>query len=235
MATRRAVRLLAVADHAPSCSWPAHRCQERCGPRTASTWWSESRPEEGGRIQIVRLDAERPARRPAAGRRVGPHPRARVRRRRVVGAPRRRLLRRLGRPAPLPARPRCRSRSRSHRSRPSATAGATPTVAARPTAAGSSASGSHTKCSTGRTPATRSCATRSCALPADGSAPPTVLVTGPDFVAAPRISRDGRQLAWLTWDHPDMPWDGTELWVGHLHEVDGSLRRRRRPARGRRP
>jgi dipeptidyl aminopeptidase/acylaminoacyl peptidase len=57
------------------------------------------------------------------------------------------------------------------------------------------------------------------ALAADGSTTPRVLADGRDFVAAPRISRDGRQLAWLTWDHPDMPWDGTELWVGHLHET----------------
>jgi dipeptidyl aminopeptidase/acylaminoacyl peptidase len=45
---------------------------------------------------------------------------------------------------------------------------------------------------------------------------PTVLVSGPDFVAAPRISPDGSRLAWLSWDHPDMPWDGTRLWVADL-------------------
>jgi dipeptidyl aminopeptidase/acylaminoacyl peptidase len=50
-------------------------------------------------------------------------------------------------------------------------------------------------------------------VPADGSADPAVLVTGPDFVAAPRWSPDGRRLSWLSWDHPRMPWDGTELWV----------------------
>jgi dipeptidyl aminopeptidase/acylaminoacyl peptidase len=48
---------------------------------------------------------------------------------------------------------------------------------------------------------------------------PVVLVTGPDFVAAPRISPDGRRLAWLTWDHPDMPWDSTRLWVGDLEGI----------------
>ena len=46
----------------------------------------------------------------------------------------------------------------------------------------------------------------------------TVLLSGNDFYAAPRVSPDGAQLAWLTWHHPNMPWDGTELWVGQLAE-----------------
>jgi len=54
------------------------------------------------------------------------------------------------------------------------------------------------------------------AVPADGSAADggaevRVLVDGPDFVAAPRLSPDGCTLAWIQWDHPRMPWDGTEL------------------------
>ena len=53
-------------------------------------------------------------------------------------------------------------------------------------------------------------------LPADGSAEPRVLAAGHDFYAAPRFSPDGRRLAWLSWDHPHMPWDGTELWVAGL-------------------
>ncbi|HEY2526424.1 MAG TPA: S9 family peptidase [Xanthobacteraceae bacterium] len=46
-----------------------------------------------------------------------------------------------------------------------------------------------------------------------------VLVGGHDFFAAPRLSPDGRWLMWLTWDHPNMPWNGTTLW---LSELDGA-------------
>ena len=50
-------------------------------------------------------------------------------------------------------------------------------------------------------------------FPLDGSAEPVVLAAGHDFYAAPRVSPDGSQLAFLTWDHPRMPWEGSELWV----------------------
>ncbi len=46
-----------------------------------------------------------------------------------------------------------------------------------------------------------------------------ILVSGNDFYAAPRISPDERWLAWLSWDHPNMPWDGCELWVAE--RLDG--------------
>jgi dipeptidyl aminopeptidase/acylaminoacyl peptidase len=49
-----------------------------------------------------------------------------------------------------------------------------------------------------------------------------VLVSGNDFYSSPRLSPDGLRLAWLTWNHPNMPWDGSELWVGTFAE-DGSL------------
>ncbi len=59
-----------------------------------------------------------------------------------------------------------------------------------------------------------------CAIDADGTE--TVLVSGSDFYAAPRVSPDGRALAWLCWDHPRMPWQGTELWLAELR-ADGTL------------
>jgi dipeptidyl aminopeptidase/acylaminoacyl peptidase len=42
---------------------------------------------------------------------------------------------------------------------------------------------------------------------------PEVVVSGPDFVCSPRWSPDGRRVCWVQWDHPNMPWDSTELCV----------------------
>jgi dipeptidyl aminopeptidase/acylaminoacyl peptidase len=49
-----------------------------------------------------------------------------------------------------------------------------------------------------------------------------VLVSGNNFYSTPRLSPDGARLAWLTWNHPNMPWDGTELWVADVL-ADGTL------------
>ncbi len=45
------------------------------------------------------------------------------------------------------------------------------------------------------------------------------LVSGPDFVSNPRFSPDGRRLCWLQWSHPDMPWDGTELCAAEVRDT----------------
>ncbi|HLN99206.1 MAG TPA: S9 family peptidase [Pyrinomonadaceae bacterium] len=57
----------------------------------------------------------------------------------------------------------------------------------------------------------------SISLAGDGT-PGFVLAAGNDFYSSPRVSPDGSKLAWLTWNHPNMPWDGCELWVGTLDE-----------------
>ncbi len=53
-----------------------------------------------------------------------------------------------------------------------------------------------------------------------------VLVSGPDFVSDLRLAPDGRSLAWLQWNHPDMPWDAAQL-VVRGRRRDGHGRRRR--------
>jgi len=52
--------------------------------------------------------------------------------------------------------------------------------------------------------------------------PDRVLVEGADFYSDPIVSPDGKFLAWLQWRHPNMPWDGTELWVA-VFNPDGSI------------
>jgi dipeptidyl aminopeptidase/acylaminoacyl peptidase len=47
-----------------------------------------------------------------------------------------------------------------------------------------------------------------------------VIVSGTDFVAWPGLSADGEQLAWMTWDLPEMPWDGSTVWRATL-DADG--------------
>jgi dipeptidyl aminopeptidase/acylaminoacyl peptidase len=61
-------------------------------------------------------------------------------------------------------------------------------------------------------------------VPLDGSAAIRVLVSGADFFAFPTPSPDGTKLAWINWDHPRMPWDGTELRVGAVTGADGGVR-----------
>jgi dienelactone hydrolase len=60
------------------------------------------------------------------------------------------------------------------------------------------------------------------AVALDGSLAVRTFVVDGHFVSNPRPSPDGRHLSWLTWDHPRMPWDGTELRVGEIG-ADGSV------------
>jgi dipeptidyl aminopeptidase/acylaminoacyl peptidase len=69
------------------------------------------------------------------------------------------------------------------------------------------------------------------ALSADGSGEARIVISGYDFYSFPRISSDGRRLAWTCWNHPQMPWDGTELWIGDL-DSSGLVSRSRRIAGG---
>lgn len=59
----------------------------------------------------------------------------------------------------------------------------------------------------------------------------TIVASGNDFYSSPRLSPDGSRLAWLSWNHPNMPWDGTELWVGRL-AGDGSVVEKEKVAGG---
>ncbi len=59
-------------------------------------------------------------------------------------------------------------------------------------------------------------------IPLEGGSAGEVLVSGFDFVSSPRLSPDGSKLAYLTWNHPNMPWDGTTLWVAEIR-ADGTL------------
>jgi dipeptidyl aminopeptidase/acylaminoacyl peptidase len=69
-------------------------------------------------------------------------------------------------------------------------------------------------------------------VPLDGSSPAgEVIASGHDFYSTPRFSPDGTKLSWLTWDHPRMPWDGSELWLAAVHD-DGTLGRPIRVAGG---
>jgi len=59
----------------------------------------------------------------------------------------------------------------------------------------------------------------------------SIVVEGHDFYSNPRVSPDGRHLAWLAWNHPHLPWDGTELWMADL-DASGTPREARLVAGG---
>jgi dipeptidyl aminopeptidase/acylaminoacyl peptidase len=65
------------------------------------------------------------------------------------------------------------------------------------------------------------------AIPLDGTSPVEVLLSGNDFYSNPRLSPDGSRMCWLAWDHPNMPWDGSELWVGTFDDTGNMIQTRR--------
>ncbi|HEY1862287.1 MAG TPA: prolyl oligopeptidase family serine peptidase, partial [Roseiarcus sp.] len=64
-----------------------------------------------------------------------------------------------------------------------------------------------------------------------GERPQRILVSGADFYSTPQLNPEGNRLAWLSWNHPDMPWVATEAWVGDLGP-DGQIARSRLVAGG---
>jgi dipeptidyl aminopeptidase/acylaminoacyl peptidase len=69
------------------------------------------------------------------------------------------------------------------------------------------------------------------ALDWNGEKDAITVASGNDFYSSPKLSPEGARLAWITWNHPNMPWDGCELWVGEL-DRDGRLASSRKVAGG---
>jgi len=69
------------------------------------------------------------------------------------------------------------------------------------------------------------------ALDSSGQRESFSVAAGNDFYSSPKLSPDGNRLAWTTWNHPNMPWDGCELWVGEL-DGQGHLTSSRKIAGG---
>ncbi|MGE5196481.1 MAG: S9 family peptidase [Anaerolineae bacterium] len=53
-------------------------------------------------------------------------------------------------------------------------------------------------------------------IPLNSSDKPHAVVSSHDFYSSPRFSPDGNSLVWIAWNHPHMPWDHTELFVGAI-------------------
>lgn len=59
----------------------------------------------------------------------------------------------------------------------------------------------------------------------------STLVDGDDFYICPKLSTDGKRLAWISWNHPGMPWYGSQLWLAELSE-DGTVTEKKQIAGG---
>ncbi len=69
------------------------------------------------------------------------------------------------------------------------------------------------------------------ALDVNGKREPITIAAGNDFYSSPKLSPEGDRIAWQTWNHPNMPWDGSEIWTGEL-DREGNVRSSRRVAGG---
>lgn len=67
------------------------------------------------------------------------------------------------------------------------------------------------------------------AVDAEGRRDPITVASGNDFYSSPKLSHDGARLAWQTWNHPHMPWDQSEVWIGEL-DRDGNVKSSRKIA-----
>ncbi|MEE8046458.1 MAG: prolyl oligopeptidase family serine peptidase, partial [Dehalococcoidia bacterium] len=65
------------------------------------------------------------------------------------------------------------------------------------------------------------------AITTGGSGDVRVLASGHDFYSSPRLNSAGDRVCWLSWDHPNMPWDGCELWVADFDSSTGSVNNER--------
>lgn len=63
----------------------------------------------------------------------------------------------------------------------------------------------------------------------DGQREPITVASGNDFYSSPKLSHDGARIAWQTWNHPNMPWDSSEIWIGEL-DADGNVTSKRKIA-----
>jgi dipeptidyl aminopeptidase/acylaminoacyl peptidase len=181
----------------------------------AGVWWQESRPEEGGRIAVVRQGPD------GIKRNLLPAPwNARTRVHEYGGKSY----------LPLPdgfvfanfadqRLYRCRTTASGEMLNPEPLTGAPgPDITDRFADLVLSPAGDEVWCVRERHLGTGRIKRAIVAIPLDGSAaghrtPVRVLVMGSDFYAYPAPSPDGTRLAWICWDHPQMPWDGTELRV----------------------
>src|SRR2546430_964814 len=73
------------------------------------------------------------------------------------------------------------------------------------------------------------------ALDVNGKRDAITVASGNDFYSTPKLSPDGERLAWQTWNHPNMPWDGSEIWVGELDREGNVVSSRKKSSKCRTP